>query len=381
MPLYSTYTREVFHEPRVSGITAVMSFGFLINAAGVQHIAILARQLRYVALTIIEITAMLISTAVGIAMAIAGFGYWSLVGSTLALTTASTIGAWVASGWIPGMPCPRDEQIRSMLRFGGICTLNGMVVYFGYNLEKVLLGRFWGADALGIYGRAYQLINIPTMNLHAAIGGVAFSVLSRLQHEPVRYKDIFSQQLLSDHIHNRPCNHFLRLERWRHCLGRSWTEMDRGDGSVPAAGPNGPGVRSNQSNGLVSYFIRSPSAQLDFGVDHRAARPRSLFHWIAVWPDRRRIRLFDCAFVVAHSASRVVRAWHPNNSARPRDRSRSIFDCGRGGRGSRLGRAWLDNRLRMAGCQAHARELASLSCRTIACCCSFWVKRQCTSIL
>jgi PST family polysaccharide transporter len=78
-----------------------------------------------------------------------------------------------------------------MLGFGGISTLNHVVVYCGYNLEKVLLGRFWGADALGIYGRAYQIISIPTGNLHVAIGGVVFSVLSRLQHDPVRYKRYF----------------------------------------------------------------------------------------------------------------------------------------------------------------------------------------------
>ena len=78
-----------------------------------------------------------------------------------------------------------------MLRFGGTITLNGLVVYVAYNLEKVLLGRFWGADALGIYGRAYQLINIPTDNLNSAIGGVAFSALSRLQNDPVRLKSYF----------------------------------------------------------------------------------------------------------------------------------------------------------------------------------------------
>ena len=48
-----------------------------------------------------------------------------------------------------------------MLRFGGTVTLNGLVVYIAYNFDKFLLGRFWGADALGLYGRAYQLINIP----------------------------------------------------------------------------------------------------------------------------------------------------------------------------------------------------------------------------
>jgi len=78
-----------------------------------------------------------------------------------------------------------------MMRFGGTLTLNGLVAYVAYNLEKVLLGRFWGAGAIGLYGRAYQLINIPTDNLNAAAGEVAFSALSRVQDEPSRLKSYF----------------------------------------------------------------------------------------------------------------------------------------------------------------------------------------------
>ena len=71
-----------------------------------------------------------------------------------------------------------------MMRFGGAVTLNGFIVYIAYNLEKVLLGRFWGVEAIGIYGRAYQLVNIPTENLNGAVGEVAFSALSRVQKDP-----------------------------------------------------------------------------------------------------------------------------------------------------------------------------------------------------
>jgi len=78
-----------------------------------------------------------------------------------------------------------------MMRFGGTITLNGLVVYAAYNLEKVLLGRYWGANVVGIYGRAYQLSNIPTENLNSSIGGVAFSALSRVQDEPTRLKSYF----------------------------------------------------------------------------------------------------------------------------------------------------------------------------------------------
>jgi PST family polysaccharide transporter len=78
-----------------------------------------------------------------------------------------------------------------MMRFGGALTLNGLVMYFAMNLDKVLLGRFWGVDALGIYGRAYQLVNIPTDNLNSAAGGVVFAALSRLQDQPARLKNFF----------------------------------------------------------------------------------------------------------------------------------------------------------------------------------------------
>jgi PST family polysaccharide transporter len=81
--------------------------------------------------------------------------------------------------------------MRSMMRFGGLVTMNGVVCYVAYNLDKVLLGRVWGVDAVGIYGRAYSLINIPTDNLNVAAGEVAFSALSRLQDDPPRLKNYF----------------------------------------------------------------------------------------------------------------------------------------------------------------------------------------------
>src|SRR5262249_10613186 len=90
----------------------------------------------------------------------------------------------------PGWPSKRSG-IRSMLRFGGTVTLNGLVMYIASNFEKVLLGRFWGVDALGIYGRAYQLINIPIDTLNSAAGGVAFAALSRVQDDATRLKSYF----------------------------------------------------------------------------------------------------------------------------------------------------------------------------------------------
>ena len=179
-----------YHEPRLFAVTAALAAGFVFNAAGVQHSALLQRQMRFTTMALIQVVSLTVGTAVAIAGAKAGFGYWALVGMTVCVPLAGTIGAWLTSGWLPGMP-RRGSGIRSMMRFGGIVSLNGLVAYCAYNADKVLIGRLWGTDVLGIYGRAYQLVNIPTDNLNSAVGEVAFSALSRVQHDADRFNSYF----------------------------------------------------------------------------------------------------------------------------------------------------------------------------------------------
>jgi len=179
-----------YHEPQLLPVSIVLATSFLFNAVGVQHSALLQRQMRFTSLAVIDIISLIVSTAIGITMAVDGFRYWSLVAATVSLPFTVSVCLWLTTRWMPGRP-RRGIGLDSMLRFGGGLTLNSLIAYAAYNLEKVLLGRFWGADALGIYGRAYQLINIPTDNLNSAVGEVAFAALSRVRSDPPRLRSYF----------------------------------------------------------------------------------------------------------------------------------------------------------------------------------------------
>jgi len=179
-----------YHEPRLFAVTAALAAGFVFNAAGVQHSALLQRQMRFTTMAAIGVFSLLVGNAIAIGGAKAGYGYWALVAMTVSVPLIATIGAWLTTRWVPGMP-QRQTGIRSMMRFGGLVSLNSIVAYFAYNADKILIGRFWGTDVLGIYGRAYQLTNIPTENLNSAVGEVAFSALSRLQDDPSRLRSYF----------------------------------------------------------------------------------------------------------------------------------------------------------------------------------------------
>jgi O-antigen/teichoic acid export membrane protein len=179
-----------YREPRLFWVTIVVSTGFLFNAAGVQHSALLQRQVRFTALAAIDVISLVASSLLGIGMALLGFGYWALVAAAVSPPIATTLCLWLTAGWIPGRP-RRRIGLHSLMRFGGAMTAMNVLIYIAYNSEKVLLGRYWGAAVLGIYGRAYYLISIPTDNLNTAVGDVAFSALSRLQHDPEGFRSYF----------------------------------------------------------------------------------------------------------------------------------------------------------------------------------------------
>jgi O-antigen/teichoic acid export membrane protein len=179
-----------YNEPKLSAVTAVLATAFIFNSAGVQHSAFLQRQMRFTALAVISVTSLVIGTAIGIGGAIAGYGSWALVAMSVAQPFIATIGFWIATRWVPGIP-NRRAGISSMLQFGGTLTLTCFVAYFAFNSDKIMVGRFWGAGAIGIYGRAFQLITIPIDIVGSSVGEVAFAALARLRDDPIRLKSYF----------------------------------------------------------------------------------------------------------------------------------------------------------------------------------------------
>jgi O-antigen/teichoic acid export membrane protein len=174
-----------YHEPRLYWIAVVSGATFMFNGLAAQHGALLRRGMRFVTQAKIDVLSLAVGSGTGIVMALLGCRYWSLVGMAMVNSIVGAAGVLLAVAWLPGPP-RRRSGIRSMLHFGGLATCNSFVVFLAWNAEKLLLGRVWGADALGLYGRAFQLVTLPVEQLNTAVTGVALPALSRLQHDTKR---------------------------------------------------------------------------------------------------------------------------------------------------------------------------------------------------
>lgn len=179
-----------YGEPRLFWVTTAMGAGFIFTCAGVQHVAIMHRHLQYGVLSIVESAALATGIVVAIVAAKMGAGYWALVAMAIVPPMVITTCAWLYVGWIPNAPAWHPGTFE-LLKFGGTVTLNTLIVHIAFNLDKVLVGRLWGAEVLGLYGRAYALVNFGSGSLHSAVGPVVFAALSRMQDDPIRRQAYF----------------------------------------------------------------------------------------------------------------------------------------------------------------------------------------------
>ena len=215
-----------YGEPRLIGITLVLASGFIFGGLSVQHQALLKRQMRLTALAIIDIIAMLVSVGISLIFAILGTGYWALVVMQLAMPIINFIGVWVSCGWRPGKP-KIDSEVMPMLACGGWNTGFTVVNYFTRNLDNLLIGKFWGADQLGLYAQAYKLLVLPLQQINFPLTTVALPGLCSVQSDPQRYRSYYGKAVELMVMLGMPITVYMAVDAERliiNLLGTQWSE-------------------------------------------------------------------------------------------------------------------------------------------------------------
>ncbi len=182
-----------YAEPRLLAVTIAIAFGFVLGGMTVQHRALLKRQMRFATLVKVDMTATLAGTVCAIVAAALlpqHLRYWALVLALLIQSPVEIAGLWLACRWRPHLPS-RGSGVRPMLVFGGNLTGFRIVNYFARNLDNLLIGKFYGPAALGLYGKAYGLLLLPLRRISDPFSTVAVPALSRLNDAPERYREFY----------------------------------------------------------------------------------------------------------------------------------------------------------------------------------------------
>lgn len=175
-----------YDEDRLVLIALPLATTLLFGGMAVQHEALLTRQLRQGPLGLVRLLATLLSSGIAIALATAGYGYWSLVVREITRSFLYMVGVWWYCRWLPEIRLSFKE-VKGFLSFGKDLTLTNIVIAVIGKIDGILVGKFFGPVALGVYRQAQNLIMAPIEQFNAPVLGVAQPGLSALQTEPERY--------------------------------------------------------------------------------------------------------------------------------------------------------------------------------------------------
>lgn len=180
----------LLHEPRVEPVVLLLAPTFFLNAFTTVPGALLARSRAYKRYAFRETAAAAVSGGAAVALALSGFGLYALVGQSVARALFSIVFLWTATDWRPRLLFDR-ESLRPLLAYGMPLAWSNVLAYLQRNLDNLLVGRFLGAAALGLYSFAYGMLMSPVLAVQSILGRVMFPEMSRIRDDLARVRAVY----------------------------------------------------------------------------------------------------------------------------------------------------------------------------------------------
>lgn len=174
-----------FKEPVLVDVMRVIGWILIINAFAIIPRTIFVRNINFKAQTKVSLIASVSSGVIGIGMALAGWGVWSLVGQQLSRQLLNTVFLWIFCRWRPLWEFS-TQSFKELFGFGSKLLASGLIDTIYRDIYYLIIGRFYSAADLGQYTRASQFNTIFSSNLTSVVQRVSYPVLSSIQNEPER---------------------------------------------------------------------------------------------------------------------------------------------------------------------------------------------------
>jgi O-antigen/teichoic acid export membrane protein len=173
--------------PELAAFLRVVGLSLLLVPLRTVALAVLEHRLEMGRQSVVSVAGNLIQSAVLIATAALGYGYWAFAAVALVGRSFESACLVRLSGWSPRVRRP-SGRARGLVAFGLHVTGSGLLWYAYSNADFAVVGRVSGPEALGFYALAFQFISIPVQRLTGGFNQVAYPVFCRLQGDPVRVR-------------------------------------------------------------------------------------------------------------------------------------------------------------------------------------------------
>jgi O-antigen/teichoic acid export membrane protein len=185
---------HALNAPQAAGVVRLLAVAVIIDGVTAAPAQLINREFAQGKRMVVDLTNLLLTSGITIALAVAGMGAWSLA-----------IGRLVGNGVTAGMLCrlaaywPRPgwdrQRARELVAFG-LPLAGASLLYVGMlYIDNVVVGAVLGPIALGFYVQAFNLSSFPVNTFSTVVRRVSLAAFSRLATDPDARRDAVGRSL------------------------------------------------------------------------------------------------------------------------------------------------------------------------------------------
>ncbi len=180
---------QFYNNPQLIPLIQVMSSLFVISAFHAVQSVLLRKELNYELLTKVNLIASVASGVIGVALAYAGAGVWSLVAQLLSREILINIVIWSKTTWIPKVAFSL-KALKQLWRYGMNMFLAGLLDTIYDRADYLIIGKLFPVATLGYFHQAKQLNMFVIKYSAGSLMSVLFPVLSKLQKDIEKFRRV-----------------------------------------------------------------------------------------------------------------------------------------------------------------------------------------------
>jgi PST family polysaccharide transporter len=225
--LLASWAAIIMGSADVEYAVRVLAFTFLAQAIGIVSENLLIRKLEAVRVARLQLIVRLVFVGMpGVALAASGWSYWALVISTLAGALARAVWTFLIVR-PPVKPLFDHSSAKRLLRKGAGFSASRVINFVAIRGDNALVGHLFSPTVLGIYSRAYNLMNLPA-DLYGTIAErLIFPALAKVQDNPERLRTLYLRGIETTALVGLPLSVILFIfgPEWiRVVLGPKWVQ-------------------------------------------------------------------------------------------------------------------------------------------------------------
>ena len=176
---------RMFGDERLIGLSRAMFVSFILSALAIVQTNRLMKQMTVARVAVGNTIGLVVSGAVGIWLAIAGYGAWAIVWQTLTLTGVKLLFLWLTTGWVPRHRLSM-ASLRSMFSVGLGVMSSSFLNTVSLNVYSFVIGAYYNLSQLGCYTQADKWSKMGITSFSQIVTSSFLPVLSGFQDDKER---------------------------------------------------------------------------------------------------------------------------------------------------------------------------------------------------